>query len=43
MRFPKNSLRKELASADAIREEERKLAKEITDGDLLDDDDDMDF
>jgi 26S proteasome regulatory subunit N3 len=40
MRYPYNSHRKELASADAIREEERKLASEIAEGDL-DEDDDM--
>ncbi|KAI8837832.1 proteasome regulatory subunit C-terminal-domain-containing protein [Chytridium lagenaria] len=38
MRFPFSSHGKDLASANAIREEERKLAKEIIDGDLDDDD-----
>ncbi|KAJ3192540.1 26S proteasome non-ATPase regulatory subunit [Irineochytrium annulatum] len=37
MRFPFSSHGKELASANAIREEERKLATEIIDGDLEDD------
>ncbi|KAI9208103.1 proteasome regulatory subunit C-terminal-domain-containing protein [Polychytrium aggregatum] len=41
MRFPDGVDRKELASANALREEEQKLAKEIIDGADLDDDDDM--
>ncbi|KAJ3118743.1 26S proteasome non-ATPase regulatory subunit 3 [Phlyctochytrium bullatum] len=36
MRFPFSSHGKDIASANAIREEERKLAKEIIDGDLDD-------
>ena len=40
MRFPLNAHRKELANANALREEERKLAKEIIEGEL-DDDEDM--
>ncbi|KAJ3413077.1 26S proteasome non-ATPase regulatory subunit [Chytridiales sp. JEL 0842] len=43
MRYPFNSHRKELASADAIREEERKLASEIAEGDLDEDEDMGDF
>lgn len=38
MRFPLNAHRKELASAEAARERERELAKEIAEGDLDDDD-----
>ncbi|KAJ3039464.1 26S proteasome non-ATPase regulatory subunit [Rhizophlyctis rosea] len=39
LRFPLNADRKELASANELREEERKLAKEIVEGDLDDEDD----
>jgi len=42
MRFPSNAYRKELGALSALREEENKLAKEIVDGEL-DDDDDMEF
>ena len=40
MRYPLNAHRKELASAEAAREREKELAKEIVEGDLDDDDDD---
>jgi len=43
MRFPSNSYRKELASAKEIDDEERKLAKEIEDGELDDDSMDGDY
>ncbi|KAJ3330630.1 26S proteasome non-ATPase regulatory subunit [Blyttiomyces sp. JEL0837] len=43
MRFPHNSHRKESSTADAIREEERKLAKEIVEGELDEDDDMREF
>ncbi|KAI9104690.1 proteasome regulatory subunit C-terminal-domain-containing protein [Phlyctochytrium arcticum] len=39
LRFPLNAHRKELANATALREEERKLAKEIVDGDIGEDED----
>ncbi|KAI8816805.1 proteasome regulatory subunit C-terminal-domain-containing protein [Fimicolochytrium jonesii] len=39
LRFPQDAHRKELANATALREEERKLAKEIVDGEMGDDDD----
>ena len=41
MRFPLNAHRKELASAEALRERERELAKEITEGGEMDEDDDV--
>ena len=37
MRYPLNAHRKELASAEAAREREKELAKEIVDGELDDD------
>jgi len=43
MRFPSNAYRKELASAKEIDDEERKLAKEIEDGELDDDSMDDDY
>ncbi|ORX78600.1 hypothetical protein BCR32DRAFT_301551 [Anaeromyces robustus] len=43
MRFPSNAYRKELASAKEIDDEERKLAKEIEDGELDDDSMDGDY
>jgi 26S proteasome regulatory subunit N3 len=43
MRYPQNSHKKELSSVDAIREEERKLAKEITEGEIEEDDEMEDF
>ncbi|CAG8671298.1 10588_t:CDS:10 [Acaulospora morrowiae] len=39
MRFPLNAHRKELASAEALRERERELAKEIAEGEMDEDDD----
>ncbi|TPX56637.1 hypothetical protein PhCBS80983_g04383 [Powellomyces hirtus] len=39
LRFPLEAHRKELANATALREEERKLAKEIVDGEMGDDED----
>ncbi|KND03500.1 proteasome regulatory particle lid subunit RPN3 [Spizellomyces punctatus DAOM BR117] len=39
LRFPLDIHRKELANATALREEERKLAKEIVDGEIGDDED----
>ena len=42
LRFPLNADRKELASANELREEERKLAKEIVEGEL-DDEDEAEF
>ncbi|CAG8737617.1 11288_t:CDS:10, partial [Dentiscutata erythropus] len=39
MRFPLNAHRKELASAEALRERERELAKEIAEGEIDEDDD----
>lgn len=39
MRYPLNAHRKELQSAEAAREREKELAKEITDADLDDDSD----
>ncbi|TPX37409.1 hypothetical protein SmJEL517_g00465 [Synchytrium microbalum] len=42
LRFPMNAVNKDLASVNAAREEERKLAREIADGDF-DEDDDMGF
>ncbi|KAJ3045396.1 26S proteasome non-ATPase regulatory subunit [Rhizophlyctis rosea] len=42
LRFPLNAHRKDLASVNELREEERKLAKEIIEGDL-DDEDEGDF
>ncbi len=39
MRYPLNAHRKELASAEAAREREKELAKEIADGELDEDDD----
>ncbi|KAJ3024331.1 26S proteasome non-ATPase regulatory subunit [Thoreauomyces humboldtii] len=39
LRFPLDAHRKELENATALREEERKLAKEIVDGELGDEDD----
>jgi len=41
MRFPLNAHRKELASAEALRERERELAKEIAEGGEMEDDDDV--
>ena len=43
MRFPLNAHRKELASADALRERERELVKEIAEGEMDEDDDVADF
>ncbi|CAG8738912.1 21966_t:CDS:10, partial [Racocetra persica] len=43
MRFPLNAHRKELASAEALRERERELAKEIAEGEIDEDDDVGDF
>jgi 26S proteasome regulatory subunit N3 len=43
MRFPLNAHRKELASAEALRERERELAKEIAEGEMDEDDDVGDF
>ncbi|PKY44576.1 hypothetical protein RhiirA4_400049 [Rhizophagus irregularis] len=43
MRFPLNAHRKELASAEALRERERELAKEIAENDMDDDDEVADF
>lgn len=43
MRFPLNAHRKELASAEALRERERELAKEIVEGEMDEDDDVGDF
>jgi len=43
MRFPLNAHRKELASAEALRERERELAKEIVEGEMDEDDDVADF
>ncbi|CAE6460226.1 unnamed protein product [Rhizoctonia solani] len=40
MRYPLNAHRKELASAEAAREREKELAKEIQEGDMDDDGDD---
>ncbi|CAE7157761.1 unnamed protein product [Rhizoctonia solani] len=40
MRYPLNAHRKELASAEAAREREKELAKEIQEGDMDDDSDD---
>lgn len=39
MRYPLNAHRKELQSAEAAREREKELAKEITDADLDDESD----
>jgi hypothetical protein len=41
MRFPNNAYRKELGAMSELREEENKLANEIVEGEL--DDDDMEF
>lgn len=41
MRFPSNAYRKELGTLDEMMEEEKKLAKEIVDGELGDDDDEF--
>jgi 26S proteasome regulatory subunit N3 len=41
MRFPANAYRKELGTLDEMMEEEKKLAKEIVDGELQDDDDEF--
>ncbi|KAG9286649.1 hypothetical protein G9A89_012199 [Geosiphon pyriformis] len=43
MRFPLNAHRKELASAEALRERERELAQEIAEGEMDEDDDVTDF
>ncbi|CAG8458594.1 116_t:CDS:10 [Ambispora gerdemannii] len=43
MRFPLNAHRKELASAEALRERERELAQEIAEGEMDEDDDVADF
>ena len=43
MRFPGDSHRKELASVHALHEEERKLAKEIVEGEMDDDEEMGDF
>lgn len=43
MRFPSNAYRKELGTLDEMMEEEKKMAKDIMNGDLGDDDDDMGF
>jgi 26S proteasome regulatory subunit N3 len=43
MRFPLNAHRKELASAEALRERERELVKEIAEGEMDEDDDVADF
>ncbi|KAI9020509.1 proteasome regulatory subunit C-terminal-domain-containing protein [Hyaloraphidium curvatum] len=41
MRFPSNAYRKELGTLDEMMEEEKKLAKEIVDGELGDEDEDF--
>ncbi|RIA82899.1 proteasome regulatory subunit C-terminal-domain-containing protein [Glomus cerebriforme] len=43
MRFPLNAHRKELDSAEALRERERELAKEIAEGDMDDEDEVGDY
>lgn len=40
MRFPSDAYRKELGTLDDLMEEEKKLAKEIVDGELGEDDED---
>ncbi|KAI8928937.1 proteasome regulatory subunit C-terminal-domain-containing protein [Entophlyctis helioformis] len=43
LRFPSDAHRKELSKANELLEEERKLAKGIVDGELDDEEEDMDF